>query len=197
MKSVITTLHDIGAIKFGDFKLKSGILSPIYLDLRTIISYPRILREISHLLWEKMFFLQFDLICGVPYTALPIASVISATNDIPMIMKRKEIKDYGTKKIIEGNFSKGQICLIIEDVITSGTSILETVEPIEKEGMKVNDALVIINRNQGGEKNLKDKGIKLNYLFDMSFILNELHKEEKIGLTQMNLVNEFFASMDT
>ena len=96
-ENLIFALYKIGAIQLGEFKLKSGQTSSIYINLRKIISYPDLLRQISHAMWEKIHEQQFDLICGVPYTALPIATCISLEKNIPMIMRRKE------KKIMELN----------------------------------------------------------------------------------------------
>src|SRR3989344_5036593 len=127
---LILDLYTIKAIKFGEFKLKSGILSPYYLDLRVLVSYPYILQLVSDVLWEKMRVLYFDVVVGVPYTAIPIATTIGLKHEQSMIFVRKERKDYGTKKLIEGEYHKGQKAIIVDDVITNGESKLLTIKPL-------------------------------------------------------------------
>jgi uridine monophosphate synthetase len=194
IEQLILDLHQIGAVKFGSYTLKTGTISPIYLDLRVIISSPKILKEISSNLWEKISSLSFDLICGVPYTALPIASCLSLTQDIPMIMQRKEVKEYGTKKRLEGVFQKGQTCLIIEDVITTGTSIEETLKVLNEEGLKVNDVAVVVDRGQGGKARLEAKGLRVHCLLTLSTILSVLLQEKRIDSETFTKVKDFLVA---
>src|SRR3989339_1614268 len=104
IENLVLQLFEIGAVKFGSFELKSGIISPIYIDLRVIVSYPKVLGVVADLMWNKIADYDFDIICGVPYTALPMATAISLKYDKPMVMRRKEAKDYGTKKLLKDIF---------------------------------------------------------------------------------------------
>lgn len=180
MKDIVCNLYDIGAIKFGSFKLKSGIISPIYIDLRETISHPELLQKIAEIMWSKIHTKKFDRLCGVPYTALPIASYLSIKYNLPMVMRRKEAKDHGTKKIIEGIYAPNHNCVVLEDLITSGSSIIETIEPLEEAGMKVTDIVVFLDRQQGGRKNIEDKGYKLHSVVTLKQILDILHENKRI-----------------
>lgn len=188
--SLIISLYKIGAIQFGEFTLKSGQPSKIYIDLRQIVSYPDVLRSVAEAIYDTVRLCQFDRICGVPYTALPIATAISLQNNIPMIMRRKEKKTYGTKQQIEGAFQPGESCLVIEDIITSGSSILETLEDLQIAGLKVTDAVVLINREQGGEENLKNKNLVLHSVMTLRIVMQTLLNSTILSTKENHTVQE-------
>ena len=192
-KEIALALHEIGAIKFGEFKLKSGILSPIYIDLRLLISYPKVLKLISQAMIELAKGLEFDVIAGIPYTALPIATAISIDQGWPMVYARKEMKGYGTNKKVEGIYKKGDISLIIDDLITTGDSKFETVEPFEAAGLKITDFVVLVDREQGGRKKLEERGFKLHNVLGINEILDILKEEGKISEEDYDQSKKFIA----
>lgn len=187
----ICSLYKIGAIQFGEYTLKTGHKTSVYVNLRKIISYPTLLRHVAEAMWEAVAGTEFDLICGVPYTALPIATCISLDHQVPMVMRRKERKDYGTKQMIEGEYREGQSCLIVEDVITKGTSIIETAEDLEKVGIKVNSAVVLVDRQQGGKENLAQHHYKVKTILSLPMILETLSKSSLLNEKELAYVSRF------
>ncbi|NP_803474.1 uridine 5'-monophosphate synthase [Bos indicus] len=191
--SLVTGLYDVQAFKFGNFVLKSGLSSPVYIDLRGIISRPSILNQVAEMLFQtaENAEINFDTVCGVPYTALPLATIVCSTHEIPMLIRRKEKKDYGTKRLIEGAVNPGDTCLIIEDVVSSGSSVWETAEVLQKEGLKVTDAVVLVDREQGGRDNLQARGIRLHSVCTLSTVLCILEQQKKINAETVERVKRF------
>ena len=192
-KEFFLECYKLGIIKFGRFTLKSGIESPFYVDLRPLASDPKILKLLANYLLDMLPLDNFDLICGVPYAALPMATAMSLESYLPLIIKRKEAKQYGTKKMLEGIFTKGQNCLLVEDVITSGTSLLETIPEIENEGITVSDIVVVLDRQQGGKELLESKGYRVHTLFTISEVCKILKDEGHLADDEVSRINEFLA----
>lgn len=191
VREIVLKLHEIGAVKFGSYTLKSGTISPIYIDLRVIISDPKLLRQIGEVIWNKIEKTPCEFLCGVPYTALPIATGISLEHNIPMVMRRKEVKKHGTRRTIEGIYQPGQRCVVIEDLVTSAQSVLETICSLESEGLKVTDVAVFIDREQGGRQRLRERGYTLHSVLTLPTLLNILEQEQIISLETVTSVNAF------
>ena len=185
-QTLILDLHRIGALKFGEFKLKSGATSPFYIDLRSIISYPDIIKNIVSLLKDSLTDKSFDVITGIPYTALPLAAQVSVELETPLVYQRKEVKAYGTGKLIEGHFKEGQTCLIIDDLITTGESKFEAAEGMERSGLKVKDFVCLIDRSYNGAEILKSKGYTLTSIITVEDMISVLGAEKLLddGLAQ-------------
>ena len=190
-KEFFLECYKLGIIKFGKFTLKSGIESPFYVDLRPLASDPKILKSLANYLLDMLPLDNFDVICGVPYAALPMATAMSLESYIPLIIKRKEAKQHGTKKLIEGIYTKGQNCLLVEDVITSGASLLETIPEIENEGITVSDIIVVLDRQQGGKELLESKGYRVHTLFTISEVCKMLRSEGHIDDDEVLRINDF------
>jgi uridine monophosphate synthetase len=175
-------LHEIGALKFGEFTFKSGIVSPMYLDLRLFISYPKVMKKVAKIYADQLKDLQYDRLAGVAYAAMPIAGAISLELEKPWIFVRKEAlaKDYGLHKAIEGEFNKGETIVMIEDLVTRATSLMEAIPAIEKQGLVVKDAVVLLDYGKGGGKVLQNGGYNLHAFMTVHELVDVMFAEGKI-----------------
>ena len=193
----IIDLYQVGGFKFGSFKLKSGLISPFYINLRPIISVPHLLKGVSHLIAQKASELSYDCICGVPLAALSLATLVAYENEKPLVMYRKESKDHGIPTSIEGIFNSGDVCIIVEDIITSGESILGTITAAEKAGLIVHDVIVFIDRKQGGVEHLMERGYKVHAIYTIDQVLEILHNANFIDQSCMSSTREWLANHQT
>jgi len=187
-------LLEVGCIKFGDFTLKSGLQSPIYIDLRQIISHPKLLADVAQAYLPIVSSLQFSRIAGLPYAAIPIATAISLAGNYPMIYPRKEIKTYGTKAEIEGEYQAGETVLVIDDLATTGGSKFEAIEKLTAVGLVVKDVVVLVDRQSGAKESLEQAGYSMHAVLTIGQLLDswEEHgkvKKDKIEKTRLFLQN--------
>jgi len=174
---ILEELKNNHIIKNGTFELKSGKISNVYIDIKKIISFPRLHLQVCNEIAKKIN-PDASLICGTPYGAVSFTSYISITRDLPMIFLRHVPKAYGTKKIIEGNFSKGEKVVLIEDVVTTGSSVFEAARKLEENGLVVSQIITIFSRSDNMD--LMYGSIPVQYLYHIGQI-----SKRKCSLTQI------------
>ena len=166
---IIDKLVKLECFKEGNFFLKSGKQSDYYIDLRILVSYPEILKSICRLLYYKIENLDGKL-CGLPYAGIPYAQSISIMFNRPMILLRKEKKSHGTCKMVEGSINDDDDIIVIDDVLTSGTSLLESLKYLNKYNIK--KILVVVDRDEGGREKLQSIGYEVDSLFSIEDFKN-------------------------
>ena len=189
-----THLFDAGCVKFGSFELKSGLISPIYIDLRLLISHPPLLRKAAQAMSGLASELEFNRIAAIPYAGLPIGVAMALEMKRPLIYPRREVKEHGTRRAIEGTLETGETVLLVDDLITRGHSKLEAIAPLEETGLIVRDVLVLIDREQGGAADLSERGYNLHAVLKLSQMLDVLRDEKRITLEQHTQVLQYLQS---
>jgi uridine monophosphate synthetase len=184
-------LLEAGCIKFGEFTLKSGLKSPIYIDLRQIITYPKLLEQIGAAYLPLLEKLKFQRIAGLPYAAIPIATAVSIQGNYPMIYPRKEAKNYGTKAEIEGEYHSGETVVVIDDLATTGGSKFEAIEKLTSAGLVVKDVVVLIDRQSGAKEALEAAGFRFHAVLTITEMLDYWEKTGKIGKEKIVAVRAF------
>ena len=172
-------LHNIDALKFGVFKLTSGKPSPYYIDLRVVPSFPDAFQQICD------FYLQhittqigtqnFDRIAGVPLAGIPFASQIAYNLKKPFLYVRKGIRHHGRQRRVEGILVSGDRVLLVDDLVTTGLNLKNAAEAIRAEGGVVKEAVALLDREEGGKKELGESGIKVHTLLRISEVANTLY----------------------
>lgn len=181
------TLWKLGAVQFGSFTVgRSTVDSPIYINLRLLISNPTALWRAAHVILDEVLALQamrnpqiapFDLVAGVPFGGLHLATAFSLTAKVPMIY----LHPRDGEPEIEGLWDVGQRVLIIDDLITTGGSILETTRRLENAGLVCRDVIVLVDRQQGARERLRRHGYNLTSILGIETLLNHLMSTGKIS----------------
>ena len=184
-------LLDAGCVRFGQFTLKSGLVSPIYLDLRQLISDPSLLADAGNAYVELLRDLRFDRLAALPYAALPIATAISLAGGWPMIYPRKEAKSYGTGAEIEGGFVAGERAAVIDDLATTGGSKFEAIEKLAAAGLKIEDVIVLVDRQSGAAEALAAAGYRLHAVMTLTQMLDHWTHTGRVPAEQIAATRAF------
>ncbi len=184
VKEFAIFLYKNNIIRFGNFTLASGKNSSYYVDLRLIASYPhqfrKMIKNLQNLIVEKTGLDDFDCLASVPTGGLVVTSALAIEIVKPLIYVRSKPKEHGTTKSIEGKISAGMKVVMVDDVMTTGTSVLNGINQLKEAGLLVSDLYVVINRLEGGDKALSDIGVQTHQLTDILEITDILFQEKLI-----------------
>ena len=184
VKEFAIFLYKNNIIRFGNFTLASGKNSSYYVDLRLIPSYPhqfrKMIKNLQNLIVEKTGLDDFDCLASVPTGGLVVTSALAIEIVKPLIYVRSKPKEHGTTKSIEGKISAGMKVVMVDDVMTTGTSVLNGINQLKEAGLLVSDLYVIINRLEGADKALNDIGVQTHQLTDILEITDILFQEKLI-----------------
>ena len=173
-------LHNIDALKFGVFKLTSGKVSPYYIDLRIIPSFPDAFREICDFYGESITnqigLQNFDRIAGIPIAGIPFASQIAYNLKKPFLYVRKGARRHGRQRRVEGLLASGDRVLLVDDLVTTGLTLKKAAEAVKAEGGVVKEAVALLDREEGGKEKLAKNGIQLHALLKISEVANTLYE---------------------
>ena len=193
VKEFAIFLHQNDIIKFGDFTLASGKKSSYYIDLRLVASFPHIFRKmiknLQKLVSEKTGLDNFDSLVSVPTGGLVIGSALAIETVKPLIYVRDKPKDYGTTKSIEGKIFSGMKVVLVDDVITTGNSVINGIKQLKDAGLSISDVYVIINRLEGASNALKLEEVNLYQLTDVLEITKILFQEKLVSKEILDKIN--------
>jgi uridine monophosphate synthetase len=187
-KDLILQLYEIGCIQFGEFVQASGETFPYYIDLRTIISHPQVFEQVLKAYIDILTTLIFDRIAGIPYGSLPTATGLGLRLNHPMIFPRKEVKNHGTRRLVEGDFHAGETAVVIDDVMITGNSVLEGIGKLESVGLIVKDVVVLIDHERAVSQTLKNQGYNAHAVLRFSEIAQTLYAAGRIDFSQLELL---------
>ncbi|MFP3897487.1 MAG: orotidine-5'-phosphate decarboxylase [Anaerolineales bacterium] len=191
LRTLARGLFEAGCVRFGDFVLHSGAHSPVYVDLRRLVGHPRLLVEVAQCYGRLLHSLRFDRMAAIPTAGLPIGTAVALETGYPLIYPRRRAKSYGTQRLVEGEYAAGDHVVVLDDLITSGGSKMEAIEPLEAEDMVVKDVVVLIDREQGGAEILAEHGYHLHALFTLRELVKMLAQDNRISLDEERRVLDY------
>jgi orotate phosphoribosyltransferase len=177
---VAKILHKIDALKFGLFKLTSGKVSPYYIDLRIVLSFPDAFRQICDFygasITSQIGLNNFDRVAGVPIAGIPFASQIAYNLKKPLLYVRKDVRLHGRQRRVEGILVSGDRVLLVDDLVTTGITLKKAAVAVTAEGGVVTAAVALLDREEGGKENLAKSGIQLHAMLKISELANALYE---------------------
>ena len=189
---VAATLYDSNLLKFGEFRLKSGIVSPFYIDLRQAQSHPTTFATIIDAYSEMLKGIDPSIfLAGIPEAGTPFASATGYKLRRPLLQPRKVVKAHGTKASVEGDFKPGDRVVLLDDLITKGDSKLEAIKQVEDAGLTIETCIVLVDREQGGLELVRQTGHTIEAAFTISELIKSLLDQNKINQKQYELVLDF------
>jgi len=177
-------LFDSGCIQFGTFTLRTGLASPIRMDLQRLMSFPRLLHQVARAMAGIARPLKFDHIVITPHATLPIGVALALELNRPLLQMRRDAKARGARHDIEGTFEAGDRALVVDDLLIRGGSKQQTIATLENAGLEVHDVLVLIDWEQGGAENLSQRGYQLHAVLSLGKVLDVLQKSGRITHAQ-------------
>lgn len=192
LQTVARELYAHSLIKFSEFTLKSGIVSPFYIDLRQVQSYPSTLKAVAQVYGEMLADVDPAVfLAGVPEAGTPLATATGYAFERPLLQPRKVVKDHGTKSSVEGAFKPGDRVVLLDDLITKGDSKLEAIQQVTDAGLVVEKFVVLIDREQGGVETIRQAGHQIEAAMTITRLLDFLRDDGSLSTEQYDTILDF------
>ncbi|AXR82867.1 orotate phosphoribosyltransferase [Natrarchaeobaculum sulfurireducens] len=174
-QDLIDALRDSGAVQFGEFELAHGGTSEYYVDKYLFETDPDCLEVVADAFAARVD--EDDKLAGVALGAVPLAAATSISAGVPYVIARKQRKEYGTGNVVEGRLEEGEEVVVLEDIVTTGTSLVDAIEALREAGATVERALIVVDREEGGRENVEDAGVEMEALVTASELLADRDDE--------------------